>query len=165
MKAYPYPSISQFERGSFGWAMDQCRAGNDVRRSHWPIEARADWTGSGHKPYIAVWHVYVCNAEAGSMCCGFSSGSCGGDNDEYVGLGVDSMGYYATTEDKTALDWQTVDQVTQGQIVLLDANRWPHFPSYYTPERLHDEQRGGNLTVVLVLMAIAAFVVMLILRR
>ena len=136
MKIVPaYPAISKFVPGSYGWAMDQLAAGNEVRRWKWPIEVSGSWeTG---KNTVAIWHLYKLN-DYGGMCKGFNSGTTGADNDCYEGLGVDSMGYSPSPEDKEATDWQTIGEVTNKQIQFMDRMRYRHWPSYPTPKPIDD---------------------------
>jgi hypothetical protein len=130
-----YPAISQFQVGSYQWAMDQVRAGNDMRRVPWPIEVTkaGSEVGAGDgasrivkEDEVAIWHVYLMNERVGSMCKGFSSGVVGADNDMVGDLGVDSSGYTPSNQDLIAMDWQFVTDVTQKQIEYYDAHRYPH---------------------------------------
>lgn len=125
MKPVPaYPSLSAFPKGSYWWALDQLEAGNEIRREGWPIEIRPDgWT--------AIWHLY-CSTGSGArdMYKGFNSGVIGADNDSWGNLGMDSGIYRASPEDKIALDWQLVIDVTATQVLRLNAKRVPRFSAY-----------------------------------
>jgi hypothetical protein len=154
-----YPAISPFEKHTYGWAMDQLAAGNEVRRQHWPIEVVGSWdTGKNH---VWMWHLYPLN-DNGGMCQGFNSGVVGADNDYYDGLGVDSMGYGPTREDLDATDWQTTDEVTQEQISYLDAHRTAHWPSYEkeTPPLL-----PADHPVTWIIVSIVVMIIMVMLFR
>lgn len=163
-----YPAISRYPIGSFGWAMDQVLAGNDMRRACWPIEVykkgekRIGDSGYRSEDYVAIWHVYICNDNFCSMCKGFSSGVCCADNDQVGDLGIDSYGYYATAEDKAATDWQYVRDVTPEQIAWHDEHRVLHISCDIhgrygpLPEKLHDTYH----TMMLIYCLIAILVIM-----
>lgn len=128
----PYPALSRGERGSFEWAIDQLRAGNEVRRWGWPIEVTQVQPNQFWKPAEAIyvtriWHLYTSGETM--ILKGFSSGVCGADNDAWGYLGTDSMGYSATPEDRVAIDWQLVADVTPAQVAYCDAHRWPRIPN------------------------------------
>lgn len=129
MKYVPaYLSLTKYPRGSFGWAMDQLAAGNDVRRTEWPIEVRDGYT--------CIWKVYKISpgSSYNGMCKGFSNGVVGADNDSWGDLGTDSSGYSPTDDDRVALDWQLVVDVSPAQIIRLDANRVIRYPNAYLAE-------------------------------
>lgn len=126
MTAVPaYLSLSRHPRGSYAWAMDQLDAGNEVRRSTWPIEVR-------NPTYTAIWKVYPTRYER--PCSGFSSGCVGADMDSWGSLGMDSGGYYPSVEDHLALDWQLVTDVTAAEIAWHDAHRVPVTPNPYVEQ-------------------------------
>lgn len=122
----PYLSLTKWPKGSYNWAMDQLAAGNDVRRTEWPIEVTDGYT--------FIWKVYSIsekNSSYNGMCKGFSNGVVGADNDSWGDLGTDSSGYNPTNDDRIALDWQLVVDVSPTQIARLDANRVLRYPNQY----------------------------------
>lgn len=143
--------------GTFGWAMDHVRAGRDARRVGWPIEvtpAGAVVPGGDGTTFkldrddTAIWHVYRIGGEGDGpagfgICQGWSSGVVGADNETVGDLGVDSMGYAPSEEDRAATDWQLVSEVTPEQIRMLDAHRVPHHPNAYVEEMFGDHRRLG----------------------
>lgn len=124
-----YISLSRAPRGSFEWAMDQVRAGNEVRREAWPIEVEPRPTDppGGFVNHARIWHLYDVGGR--TICKGFNSGVCGADNDSWGDLGMDSSVYTPNVDDIIALDWQFVSEVTPEQIAERDANRVERYPN------------------------------------
>jgi hypothetical protein len=170
--AEPYIAISRDPAGSYGWAMDQLAAGNDVRRADWPIEIRPlsefqDFEGRGpftwNDAEVFVWKVYR-YGETG-RCKGFSNGVVGADNDSWGDLGTDSGIYVPDADDLVALDWQTVDDVTDEQICRLNAMRMPRYPNAYLQEYDRSERAKQrrfltvaiSVIVILIAASVSAF--------
>lgn len=151
----PYPTISRYRTGSYGWAMDQVFAGNDMRRWGWPIEVRPSTLRKGDT-YTAIWKIY--QNGSGSPCKGFSSGVVGADNDAWGDLGTDSSGYCPKPEDVTATDWQFASEVTPDQIAYLDTHRMTVTPNPYIAEYMARE-RASDRRLALYLFLIAAGIV------
>lgn len=115
----PYIAITPYKVGTYGWAMDQLAAGNQVRRFDWPIEVEENG--------VRIWRVYKISPT--TMCKGFNPGVSGADNDSWGDLGTDSMCYYPSQNDLVATDWQTVDSITKQQIDFLNTHRMVRTPN------------------------------------
>lgn len=135
----PYIAITQYPPHTFGWAMAQLDAGNQVRRFSWPIEVEEYGT--------RIWRVYKISPV--TMCKGFSNGVCGADNDSWGNLGTDSGCYKPSADDLVACDWQTLDSVTPQQIEIMNLpeNRMVRTPN--AAQLAFDAPRRGIFSGVL----------------
>ena len=163
----PYLALSRYPAGSYLWARDQLKAGNDVRREGWPIEIWPNVNDSG-KPisgtYTRIWKIYRINDVDSSYdgCCqGFSSGVVGADNDSWGDLGMDSGGYTPSNDDLVALDWQLVSDVTLEQIIRLDANRMTRHPNAYLA-RYNAEVRAQDRKTYWIVVSVFVGIIILL---
>lgn len=146
--------------------MDQLRAGNEVRREHWPIEVwpfpASMYYGHGNQTlspvfHTKIWHLY--SIDDTTICQGFNSGVCGADNDAWGDLGTDSGCWTPTPDDMIALDWQLISDVGPEQIEYLDKHRMTRHPN----EAVAEYQRRGqpNPTAVAIWLLMLAAVAVL----
>ena len=157
----PYPAISRYDIGTYGWAMDQVAARNDMRRENWPIEVVPAYEPD-HDPIsrpvemiTRIWKVY--KTSEGGICKGFSNGVVGADNDSWGSLGTDSGGYYPSDDDKSAKDWQFTSDVTPEQIKRLNANRMTRHPNAYLQEYFESERTGNRKIGLSIMLIVIVF--------
>jgi hypothetical protein len=155
----PYIAISPHPNGSYGWAMDQLTAGNDMRRWGWPVEV------SEHHG-AAIWHLFRARYDRSSnfdVIHGFYNGVVGEWGDSLEGYGMLGGSYTPSTEDRDAKDWQYVTDVTLDQILYLNGRRprriGPRDEETPSPVYMRDEKRFvwaciGIMVLVIVLIGV-----------